>query len=168
MHLTSHQKNIALYIAKCVVGFAGITLVGEAFDIPDITWIVISMLLVLSPDSTEVISLTTNRIKANMLASIVSVLFLFVCPNMTLAICLSIVATIILCEIFDLMPASRAALAAVVIVSLHPPGTHLWSTALERVAAVAAGCIVGLVLTFVFHRQLHFRHRIHGSGQSDA
>ena len=168
MHLTAHHKNIALYIAKCVTGFAAISLIGEQFAIPDVTWVVISMLLVLSPDSTEAIPLTTVRIKANLLASLTSVLFLFLCPNVTLAICLSILVTIIACDVFKLMAGSRAALAAVVIVSVHPLGTHLWSTALERIAAVIVGCAVGLLLTFLFHRQLNWRHVISsGNHQSE-
>lgn len=165
MHLTSHQKNIALYMVKCVAGFVSIALMGDLFDITDVTWAVISMLLVLSPDSKEVIPLTIVRIKSNLLASLISVVFLFFCPSVTLAIALAIIVTIIACEIFDLMAGSRAALAAVVIVSFHAPGPHLWSTALERVADVAAGCVVALLLTFIFHRELHFRHRILGGGQ---
>jgi uncharacterized membrane protein YccC len=165
VQLTSHHKNIALYMVKCVAGFVGIALLGEAFDVTDVTWVVISMLLVLSPDSMEVIPLTIVRTKSNLVASLISVVFLFLCPNVTLAIALAIVVTIIACEIFDLMAGSRAALAAVVIVSFHAPGPHLWSTALERVADVVVGCAVALILTFIFHRKLHFRHRIVGKDQ---
>ncbi len=164
MPITSHHKNIALYMVKCVVGFVAIMGVGAAFSIPDVTWVVISMLLVLSPDSKEVIPLTTTRIKANLVASFISVACVFLVPNVTLAICIAIIITILACELLNLMSASRPALAAIVIVSLHPAGVHLWSTALERVAAVAAGCIMGLLLTFIFHRQLHFRQRILGGG----
>ena len=168
MQLTSHQKNLALYVVKCVVGFGGISLISAQFDITDITWVVISMLLVLSPDSKEVFGLTIVRIKSNLLASLISVVFLFLCPNVALAICLAITLTIIACDLLDLMAGSRAALAAVVIVSLHPPGTHLWSTALERVADVVAGCVVALLLTYVFHRELHFRQRIKGGASQQS
>ncbi|MFZ4540239.1 MAG: hypothetical protein ACOYNL_00320 [Rickettsiales bacterium] len=97
------------------------------------------------------------------MASVVSVLFLLLCPSVIGAICLSITVTIIICYLLNLMAGSRAALAAVVIISLHPAGIHLWSTAAERVLAVVAGCVVALLLTFVFHRTLP----LHGIATAD-
>ncbi len=167
MPLTSEQKNIGLYIAKCVVGFAVLSGIGEVANIPDMTWVVISMLLVLSPDGKEAIPLTVTRVKSNMIASVASVIFLALVANITLAICCSIVVTILGCYYFRLMAGSRAALAAVVIVSLHPLGTHLWSTAAERVAAVVVGCAVGLLLTFAFHRSIYFRSKATAPLQSE-
>jgi hypothetical protein len=52
------------------------------------------------------------------------------------------------------MNASRTALAAVTIITLTPADAHLWGNSLERVLSVVAGCIVGLVITLVFHRRL--------------
>lgn len=161
-NLTDDHKNIALYIAKCVTGFAVLALFGEAANIPDISWVVISMLLVLSPDSKEVIPLTVIRVKANLIASFMTVICLVLFPNITLAICIALTATIIGCYIFKLMTGSRPALAAVIIIALHPFGTHLWSTAAERIAAVVAGCAVGLMLTFAFHRTIPGKHHLFG------
>lgn len=165
--LTSEQKDIALYIGKCVTGFAALSLFGLAFNIPDMSWVAISMLLVLTPDNREAVPLTVVRIKSNIVAAVSTLLFLLVTPNTTLAICLSITATILICYWLKLMAGSRAALAAVVIVALHPMGEHLWSTSAERVLAVITGCILGLVLTFAFHRQLPRRSDITGGNQSE-
>lgn len=165
--LTPEQKSIGLYIAKCVTGFAALSLFGEAANIPDMSWVVISMLLVLSPDNREAIPLTVVRIKSNLVASIASVLFLLIAPNIIVAVCLSITVTILICYWLDLMSGSRPALAAVIIISLHPTGAHLWSTSAERVLAVAAGCLVGLILTFAFHRTLPTRQHITGGSQSE-
>ena len=52
------------------------------------------------------------------------------------------------------MAGSRSALAAVAIIILHEPGPHLWDAAAERAAMVIAGCLLGLLITFVFHRRL--------------
>ena len=38
-----------------------------------------------------------------------------------------------------------------IIILLHQEGTHLWDSALSRVSAVFAGCLLGLVITYGFH-----------------
>lgn len=167
MRLTSEHKNIGLYIAKCVTGFALLSLIGELFSIPDMSWVVISMLLVTSPDGKEAIDLTIVRVKSNAVASVTSFVFLLLFSNVTLAICCAITVTILACYFFKLMAGSRAALAAVVIVSLHPLGEHLWSTAAERLAAVIAGCAMGLILTFAFHRSIYLRNTASDSQHSE-
>jgi hypothetical protein len=53
------------------------------------------------------------------------------------------------------MAGSRSALAAVVIIMLHEPGGHFWDAALQRAGSVVAGCFLGLVITFAFHRSLY-------------
>lgn len=155
MQLTSEQKNIGLYMAKCVTGFILLTLVGDVANILDMTWVMISMLLVLSPDGYESIPLSITRVKANLLASAATMFFLYFCPNVTLALSLAIIVTILGCYFFKLMAGSRPALAAVIIISFHPAGDYLWSIAVERVAAVVAGCAMGLILTLVFHRNIY-------------
>jgi uncharacterized membrane protein YccC len=160
MKLTTEHKNILLYVAKSVTGTLAIFTFGKLVNIADISWIIISMLLVLSPDSGEVIPLTVVRVKANIVASIATVCFLLISPSAIVAICCAIVVTIALCYLFDLMSGSRPALAAVIIVAQHPPGIHLWTTAMDRVLAVIGGCAFGLVLTLIFHRKLPFDHAI--------
>ena len=48
-----------------------------------------------------------------------------------------------------------ATLAAMIIILLHQEGTfagtHLWDSALSRIIAVVSGCILGLLVTYVFH-----------------
>jgi len=46
---------------------------------------------------------------------------------------------------------TRSALAATIIVTLHESGKHIWDAAFERVVAVVAGCLLGLIITFIFH-----------------
>ena len=157
---TPAESAILLYIAKTVTGVLILMTVGNLLNIPDVSWLIISMLLVLSPDSKEVVQLTVVRIKANLVASLASVLFLVLTKEVLVAICLSMVVTIVICYFFDLMTGARPALAAVIIILLHNQGLHLWSTAVERVAAVVAGCVFGLVLTYIFHREVPFRDRL--------
>jgi uncharacterized membrane protein YgaE (UPF0421/DUF939 family) len=157
--LKPEYRTILLYAAKCITGCAALFLVNS-FVHADISWVLISMLLVLSPDGNEAIPLTMVRIKANLVASAVSIAFLAISPTVSIAICAAIAVTIIACHIFNLMAGSRVALAGVVIILLHPQGAHLWSTALERVFSVILGCAIGLLLTFVFHRDVAWNYHI--------
>ncbi len=66
-------------------------------------------------------------------------------------VCLAVTIALCLCYLFKLDTGARSALAATIIIMLHPEGQHVWDTALERVIAVLAGCLLALIITFVFH-----------------
>ncbi len=148
------HRDLLLYIAKCGVGTVFMFAVGDLVPLLDISWILISMLLVLSPDGKEALPLTVVRVKSNLVASVATIGFLLTVSNLTLAVCLAMLVTIGVCYFFNLMAGSRAGLAAVIIIALHPQGAHLWSTAAIRAASVIAGCGLGLLLTFLVHREL--------------
>lgn len=148
------EKRLLLYIAKCVSGCLIMFLMGQALTWLDISWVLISMLLVLSPDSTEAVPLAIVRVKANMVASFVTILMLLVSPHPMMGICVAVAITIISCHALKLMAGSRAALAAVIIIAMHPVGEHLWNTAIVRVFSVVTGCMLALLLTFAFHREI--------------
>jgi uncharacterized membrane protein YccC len=151
------EKAILLYIAKCMIGCLIMFVLGEAMTWLDISWVLISMLLVLSPDGSEAVPLALVRVKANLVASFVTILIMLVSPHPMMGICVAIAITIICCYAMGLMAGSRAALAAVIIVALHPGGEHLWTTAALRVFSVVTGCLLALLLTFAFHRHVRAR-----------
>lgn len=154
--MTEDRKNLIRYIAKCVAGCLFMFTVSHWLPMVDASWVLISMVLVLSPNGREAIPLTVIRIKANLMASIITISLLLISPSVALAITLAVAITILACHALKLMEGSRPALAAVIIVAMHPPGEYLWSTAFERVVSVFAGCILALILTFIFHRGLTF------------
>lgn len=156
------HQDLLRYVAKCVTGCIVMFGVGHLLPLRDISWVLISMVLVLSPDGKEAIPHTVVRIKANLMASAVTLLMLSLSPylpipthiGVPLAITISVGITIVFCYLLKLMAGSRPALAAVIIIAMHPPGEYLWTTAEERVIAVIIGCVLALILTFVFHRGL--------------
>ena len=150
------EVKILLYIAKCVVGCLVMFVMGQAMTWLDISWVLISMLLVLSPDSNEAVPLAIVRVKANLVASGVTIAMLLISPHPMMGICVAIAITIICCYAMELMAGSRAALAAVIIIAMHPVGEHLWNTAVIRVFSVVTGCMLALLLTFAFHRNSIF------------
>jgi uncharacterized membrane protein YgaE (UPF0421/DUF939 family) len=160
MIFTADIKQLLLYIAKCITGISIVFLLSWLFNYHDIGWCIISVILVISPDSKEALPLAITRIKANLLAGVASLLFLLFGPSNILTICLSLAVTIILCHIFKVMAGSRSALAAVIIIMMHnndnPAPVHFWFTALERILSVISGCLIALTVTFLYHQKLHY------------
>lgn len=149
--MNEHIKIPLIYAIKCVTGILLVFLIARIIGHTDISWALISVILVLSPDSKEALPLAMTRIKANVLGAGISALCLLIYPANMWIMSLSVALTLGLCYILHLEAGVRSAMAAAVIIMLHPPGTHVWDTALERIIAVLAGCLLGLVITFIFH-----------------
>lgn len=148
-------KNLLLYIAKCVTGCIVIFLLSWLFNYPDITWIIISVMLVLTPESKEAIPLAITRIKSNLIAGVTSLLCLLFFPATAITIIIVIVITILICYRLNIMTGSRSAIAAVIIIMLHGmqyDQLNFWTVTLQRIGSVVVGCILGLVITLLFHR----------------
>ena len=166
--MTPEIKNLLIYISKCVTGCIIIFLLSWFFSYPDITWSIISVMLVLTPESDEAIPLAITRIKSNLIAGAASLLFLLFFPATPITIIVVIIVTILLCYKFKVMTGSRAAIAAVIIIMLHGMEYNqdsFWSVTLERISSVVIGCIIGLIITILFHKKLLKKHFL--SGKTD-
>jgi uncharacterized membrane protein YgaE (UPF0421/DUF939 family) len=112
----------------------------------------ISVVLVIAPDSKDSNRLAFDRIKANILGSSIGLLlFLIRIPNLFL-ICIGVILTIVIGIFLKLNSALRSALSALVIVMIHEEGPNsTWHIALERTGCVMIGCIIGLLITLAFN-----------------
>ncbi|NSL86514.1 FUSC family protein [Chitinophaga solisilvae] len=146
-------KRLLIYAAKCVSGVLVVMLLSWLLDYRDVVWVLISVMLVLSPDGSDAVTLAVTRIKANIVGATSGFLMLLVHPNMILMMSVAVFITVVVCNIFKLEPATRTALAATIIVMTHEAGQHLWDTAVGRVLSVFTGCILGLLITFLFHNR---------------
>lgn len=138
-------------MAKCVAGALLVFLIAHLMNYHDYIWCLISVMLVLSPDGTDAVSLAMSRIKANLVGAGAGLLMLLVHPSAVVMVSGGIAITVAACTLLKLEASTRSALAATIIVTLHEAGKHIWDTALERVLSVLAGCLLGLVVTFIFH-----------------
>ncbi len=166
--MTPEIKNLLIYISKCVTGCIVIFLLSWFFNYPDITWSIISVMLVLTPESDEAIPLAITRIKSNLIAGAASLLFLLFFPASPITIIVVIIVTILLCYKFKVMAGSRAAIAAVIIIMFHGieySERSFWSVTLERISSVVIGCLIGLLVTILFHKKLLKKHFL--SGKTD-
>lgn len=147
-------KNLILYIVKCITGLTIVLTVSAISGYKDISWCMISVMLVLSPDSKEAIPLAMSRIKANLTGALASAICLTLGSPTFITVAIAFILTIGFCYLFKIMGSSRSAIVAVIIVMFHNAGHHLWDTALERIILVISGCLLGLLITFIFHRKM--------------
>ncbi len=143
-------RPLQLYLLKCLLG----TLICHRFYVwyPDhqLYWSIVSVLLVLAPEPRDSVNLSLTRIWANAIGAAVGLVFYLAPLPTLLALCLGVVATILICHALALGHASRTALAALVIVFIQQSESSNWTIALERVGSVLLGCLVALALTLTF------------------
>lgn len=143
--------SLIIYASKCVTGTLLVFFISSLIQYTDFGWCLISVILVLSPDGKDSVALAFTRIKANVVGAGVGIICLLISPTNIWILCVAVSLVISLCYLFKLDAGARSALAATIIIMLHEEGRHVWDTALERVIAVLAGCLLGLVITFIFH-----------------
>src|SRR6202042_2589836 len=99
---------------------------------------------VIAPDSKNSNQLAFDRMKANILGSLIGLLlFLIHWPNLFL-VCIVVILNIIIATFLKLHTAMRSSLAALVIVMVHEAQQNsTWHIALERMGCVMVGCIIG-------------------------
>ena len=149
--MTERIKSLLIYAAKTATGTIVVYIGSSLLHYKDIPWCLISVMLVLSPDGRESVPLAITRIKANLVGACSGMLCLWIAPTNMWMMTFALITTLSFCYLFKLDTGIRSALAATIILLLHEEGKHVWDTAIERVLAVMAGCVVGLAVTFLFH-----------------
>lgn len=154
--LSTRNKTLAIYAAKCVTG---ILLCFPIFvflsDWIDYTWSLISVILVLSPEGKDSLELALTRIKANFVGAATGLIILLTHISSPWNLAAGAIISLFLCDRLKLNAGARSTLAAMIIILLHQEGTQagtpLWNSALSRIVAVVSGCFLGLLITYVFH-----------------
>ena len=114
------------------------------------SWSIVSVLLVLAPEHGDSVRFAFDRIKANVIGAMIGLTaFLSNLPE-AIALGAAVTATILVCYFLKLKAPSRSALAAVVIVLIQEESEHTARAAAERMMCVIIGCVVGLLVTFLF------------------
>jgi len=149
--MTERLKSLLIYAAKVATGTIIVYTGSLLLHYKDIAWCLISVMLVMSPDGRESVPLSVTRIKANVVGACSGMLCLWIAPIDMWMMAFALITTLSFCYLFKLDSGIRSALAATIILMLHGEGKHVWDTAIERVIAVLAGCVVGLAITFIFH-----------------
>lgn len=144
------QKKYAIYIGEClisaIIGFS----IYHFYPVIG-AWCLFSIILVISPDKKDAMVIAANRIKANLIGALVGLGASYFHNINMLIICISITLSMIICEWFNLKAATKSAVVAVLIITMHEKGNYFWNIALERAGGVMLGCMIGLSLTYIFH-----------------
>lgn len=142
------------YILKCLLGVSICYVPYVYVPQHEFYWSIISVLLVLAPDHGDSNRLAMDRMKANIIGSSVGLLsFLFlVHVPVLLVLCLAVIVNILICYMFGLENTTRSALAALVIVLIQEKEMSSWTSGFERMGCVIVGCLVAIVITYVFSR----------------
>lgn len=158
MKLSVRNKTLAIYAAKCVTGvllcFPIFIFLNQWIDY---TWSLISVVLVLSPEGKDALDLALTRIKANFVGAGTGLLILLLQLPAPINLAIGAVVSLFVCDRLKLNAGARSTLAAMIIILLHQLDNphvyseHLWDSALSRIIAVVSGCILGLLITYVFH-----------------
>lgn len=156
MTLSVRNKTLAIYAAKCVTGiFLCFPIFIFLNQWVDYTWSLISVMLVLSPEGTDALALALTRIKANFVGAGTGLLILLLQIPSPWNLAAGAIISLFICDRLKLNAGARSTLAAMIIILLHQEGTfagpHPWDSALSRIIAVVSGCLLGLLITYVFH-----------------
>ena len=147
-----NNRQVFIYIIECIIGLCICYTLYKYFPQHQFYWSIISVVLVIAPDSKNSNRLAFDRMKANILGSSIGLLlFLIHLPNLFL-ICIGVMLTIVIGTFLKLHTAMRSSLAALIIVMIHEAQQNsTWHIALERMGCVMVGCIIGLLITVVFN-----------------
>lgn len=146
-------KTLAIYTAKCVTGIILCFFVTNLFQSwVDYTWCLISVVLVLSPEGKDALELALTRIKANLVGAATGILILVIQIPSPWNIATGAIISLFVCDQLKLNTGARSTLAAMIIILLYQEGgTHVWDSSLSRIIAVVLGCLLGLIITYIFH-----------------
>lgn len=143
-----------IYLIKCVIG--AVICYSIYYFLPQypVYWAVVSVVLVFSPENNS--QLAYDRIKSNFLGAGVGLLLYFI-PLHTIALLgIGVALTIWFGIALKLDKTLRSALAALVIVLVEESAKRDWLIAIERVICVCLGCLVAMIITYVFSKIIRF------------
>lgn len=139
-----------IYLIKTVIGAAICYLFSTFLPQYPIYWSLISVVIVFSPDNNN--KLAYDRIKSNLLGATIGLLLFFIQLSNIVLISFGVALTILAGITLKLGNALRSALAAMLIVLIEENETNDWRIAIERVICVGIGCLVALIITYVFSK----------------
>lgn len=143
-------SQLIIYTIRCLLGF----LIGYHLMIKfpefELFWLLLSIVLVISPEGKDSRRLTIERVRSNFIGSSVGLVCLQISDELNVGVMvLGIVLTSIVCYLFKVMNMARVAIVTLLIILLQPHLSDIELTPLLRFATVFIGCIIGLTITVI-------------------
>ncbi len=149
--IDAQKLRLLLYAFKCVAGLCVGYALYRLFPQHQFYWSIISILLVLAPDSGDSNKLAFERMGANLLGSTIGLLIYLVHKPNLLSLCVGVVATIFVGTRLKLENAIRSALVSLIVVMINEQQNNSGKAALERIGCVIAGCVIAMLITLAFN-----------------
>ncbi len=147
------KLTFILYLVQCALGASLCYALYLFFPEHEFSWAIISVLLVLAPETKDSLKLSLDRIKANITGAGVGLVYFTLVPSGGLiSLVAAVITTILICTFLKLGNATRTALAALVIVLIQNNRNFQWNIAFERMVSVVLGCLVAMLITAAFSR----------------
>ena len=137
------------------------------FGLPGPVWAAVSAVIVTEPNLHPSVKSASYRVIANLIGAFVGAALGTLIGHALPALAIGIVVTGIVCHFAHLDDALRPAYSAVVIVILASEGSK-WVGSLDRVFAVALGCLCAVAVGFVFDKISGGPETPSKNGQPDA
>lgn len=145
--LRTIKSQFIVYLLRCIIGFLiGWVLINKFTEF-DLFWVLLSIILVISPEENQAKQLTIDRFKSNFLGSISGLAVYFIPLDNIYKVILGIILTGILCRIFSLLNVARSAVVALLIIVIEQDGNYM--APVIRFSTTAIGCFIGLGVTLV-------------------
>lgn len=140
---------VTIYTIRCLLAFSiGYYLLIHFKDYQTL-WMIISIILVISPEGQNSKKLSIERFKSNLIGSIVGLICLEIHSPNLYVILFGIVLTILICYFFKILNMARVALVALVIILVQPVTEVAELTPLLRFLSVTLGCLIGLIIVIL-------------------
>jgi uncharacterized membrane protein YgaE (UPF0421/DUF939 family) len=140
-----------IFSLKAAIAAVIAVLIFGLFGLPGPVWAAVSAVIVTEPNLHPSVKSASYRVIANLIGAFVgAALGTLIGPALP-ALAIGIVVTGIVCHFMRLDDALRPAYSAVVIVILASEGSK-WVGSLDRVFAVALGCLCALAVGFLFDK----------------
>ena len=150
MIITKERKDFIVFMAECLIGTVIGLVLYRIYPVIG-AWCLFSIILVLSPDRKDAMTLAINRIKANLIGASIGLAISYFHPVSLITMCIGIAVAMAICEWFHLKAVTKTAIVAILIITMHAPGEYFWNIALERAFGVMLGCVIGVIITYFFH-----------------
>ena len=139
------------YVVKCLVGVSVGYLLMRSFprESGQYYWVLLSVVLSITHDNNNRVAV--DRMRGNIVGSVVGLLVFFLHnpPNL-LTICIGVAMVITLCFGLDLIGVCRTALVGFIIVMMYEADHSSWTGAIYRMTSVVGGCMLGLLINYTF------------------
>ena len=140
------------FSAKAAISGVVAVLCFDFWHLQGAMWAAISAVIVTQPSLHPSMRASLMRVIANLIGACVGAIFAGVFGHTLYGLAAGVMVTGLICHLTSLDEALRPAYAAVIIVMLNPGSGNTWFNSIERVYAVVIGCVVSLIVGFLFDK----------------